>query len=429
MGTGFTQLASHVTRVGLRLVSVALVALFASASASANLTQPAPVTQDAASTAPAVFPPTLGSGFRAVPGMNGWTVFKLSPLQEDQQLAAMAADGVKVVRSDAPWVDIEPAPPGPAGHVYQWSGFDAWVKALATYHLTWEPLIDFSVWWAKNCPGDCAPTTDSTYATYAQAIAARYGANGSFWAQNPQLPYYPAQIFELWDEENDQSFWVPPARFATLYTATRAAIHSADPTASVIIGGLADDSQSYDPSKDYPALYVYQMFTADPGLRGNVDGFGLHPYGTTATDDINWTIHFREVLDQLGESAAPIDITELGWTTGDASREAWRAAMMSTVGLELSRSDCGVRLFEPYDWVSTGVSPPADFGLIASTALNTTLRPAGVNWFKALDQAATMPELRLCNPVIPKKPTPHKHPKRPRKPHRHHRPAPKHRRS
>jgi hypothetical protein len=390
--------------VGLRLIAVvvAFAWLVACAGASASLNPAGPAATDAASDTPAVFPPKLASDFRAVPGMNGWTVFKLSPPQRDQQLAAMEADGVKVVRSDSPWNEIEPVPPGPTGHIYQWSGFDSWVSTLAKHHLTWEPLVDFSVWWAKTCSGNCAPTTDSTYATFAQAIAAKYGANGSFWVQNPQLPYYPVQIFEIWNEEASQTFWVPPPRFATLYSASRAAIHAVDPTASVIVGGLADDSQSYNPSKDYPAAYVYQMFTADPGLRGNVDGFGLHPYGTTAVDAVNWTIHFRRVLDQLGEATAPIDITELGWTTGNASRETWRAGTMSTVALELSRSDCGIRLFEPYDWVNPGVDPPSDFGLIDPTALNTTLRPAGAAWFKALEEAATMPALPLCHPVIPK---------------------------
>ena len=61
------------------------------------------------------------------------------------------------------------------------------------------------------------------------------------------------------------------------------------------------------------------MFSADPGLRGNVDGFGLHPYGTSAADAVEWTVHFRHVLDALGEARAPIDVTEFGWPTGDGA--------------------------------------------------------------------------------------------------------------
>jgi hypothetical protein len=356
--------------------------------------------------------------------MNGFTVFKLSPPQRNQQLAAMQADGVQVVRSDAPWAEIEPVPPGPTGHVWQFAGFDSWVSALATDHLTWEPIIDFSVWWAKTCPGFCAPTSDSTYAAFAQAVAARYGAGGSFWSANPQLPYYPVRVLEIWNEENNQTFWVPPARYATLYTAARGAIHAVDPSAGVIVGGLADDSQSFNASQDYPALYVHAMFAAQPTLRGNVDGFGLHPYGTVAQDDVKWTVHFRQVLDTLGESSAPIDITELGWTTGDATRETWRAWMMNTAGLTLARSDCGIRLLTPYDWINPGTPASADFGFVDTSALDTTLRLAGTTWFKALGQAASMPELRVCAPQ-PTRPAKPKH-KKPAKP-KHKKPAkPKH---
>jgi hypothetical protein len=358
----------------------------------------------------------------SVSGMNGWTVYKMAPTQRDQQLAAMQAAGVKVVRSDAPWADIEPAPPGPTGHVFNFTGFDAWMHTLATHHLTWQPLIDFSVWWAKTCPGFCAPTSDSTYAAFAQAVSARYGAGGTFWKQNPKLPYYPAQIFELWNEENNPTYYVAPARFATLYAAARTAIHAVDPSASVIVGGLADDSQAYDPSKDYPAQYVYQMFAVQPSLRGNVDGFGLHPYGTTAADAVKWTVHFRRVLDSLGEASAPIDITEFGWTTGDPGREVWRAWMMNTVGQQLSRSNCGIRLLEPYDWINPGDSS-GDFGLVDFSTLSTALGVAGSTYFTALQIAAPEPTLALCGPrpKVQPKPVSHRHPAKPK-----HKPKPKH---
>jgi hypothetical protein len=412
------------SRRGLLALTVALLSL-ASCSAASASPSPAGPRADAAPATTNSATATLASGFRTVSGMNGWTVFTMSPVQRNQQLAAMAAQGVKVVRSDAPWAYIEPAPPGPTGPVYDWAGFDQWVTALADDQMTWEPLIDFSVWWAKTCSGDCPPTSDSTYATYAAAIAARYGPNGTFWSQNPNVPYFPVQMFELWDEENDPTFYVAPARFATLYTAAHNAIHAVDPTASVVLGGLADDSQSYNPSQDYPAVYVYQMFQADPALKGHVDAFGLHPYGTTGTDAIKWTIHFRQVLDQLGESAVPIDITELGWTSGDSDRETWRAWMMTTAASELSRSDCGIRLLAPYDWVNPGADSSSDFGLVGSTGLTTTLRPAGTAWFKSLSQAAALPELNLCGPP-PAPPKAHNHHK-PKKHKRKHKRKPKRR--
>lgn len=339
--------------------------------------------------------PGQPGSFRAVSAMNGLTTEQLPPAERDQQLAAMQANGVQVVRADAPWVVIEPTPPGPSGPVWQFSQMDAWVTALASHHMAWEPLIDFSVWWDKTCPGMCAPTGNSAYATFAQAVAARYGANGSFWAQNPQLPYYPAQIFEIWNEENVSTYYIDPARFAGLYSAARTAIHAVDPQGSVIVGGLADDSGTFNASQDYPAQYVQQMFAADPSLEGNVDGFGLHPYGATAADVTSWVVDFRKELDNLGEASAPIDITELGWTTGDSTRENWRAWQMFNVGVQLSRSDCGIRMLAPYDWINPA-DPSGDFGLVDESGLDTTLRQAGSYWFTALSQGASSPELTLC---------------------------------
>lgn len=334
-----------------------------------------------------------------ISAVNGFSAYGLPPSQLDPQLAAMKARGVTMVRSDAPWADVEPQPPGPSGPNWLWGSLDAWVSQLAANHLTWQPIIDYGVKWANpsTCTWWCAPVSNDTYATFAAAVAARYGAGGSFWTQNPQLPYEPAQIFEIWNEPNVSTFWVPPARFATLYTAAREAILAVDPQASVIVGGLADDSQSFDATEDYPAQYVISMFESDPGLRGQVDGFALHPYAATAGDAEKWTVDFRQALTQEGEGSAPIYLTEFGWTTGNASAESWRAQQMSALALTLSRSNCGIAMLAPYDWINPGsVNGSGDFGLVDPTTQDTNLRPAGAAWFNGLAAAAGMPQLALC---------------------------------
>lgn len=347
-------------------------------------------------------PPAPGGGTIAVAtpvsAMNGFSAEQLPQPQLNLQLATMEANGIRVVRSDAPWADIEPQPPGPDGPTWQFADTDAWVRALAAHHLAWEPIIDYSVWWAKNCPGFCVPSSNAAYATFAQAIAARYGVRGSFWSQNRGLPYYPAQIFEIWNEENTSMFWVDPAKYGPLYAAARAAIRSVDPQASVVVGGLADDSGTFNASQDYAAWYVLRMLVADPALKGSIDGFGLHPYGATALDVERWVSDFRYGLDVWGEGAAPIDITEVGWLTGDSSRELWRAAQMNAVAVTLSRSNCGIRLLAPYDWINPS-SQEGDFGFVDSTGVDAILRPVGIQWFLGLRHAASLPRVQLCKDV------------------------------
>lgn len=333
----------------------------------------------------------------AISAVNGFSAMQLPLSQLNPQLGAMQAHGVRVVRSDAAWANIEPAPPGPTGHVYQWAATDTWVAALAAHHLAWEPVIDYSVWWAKTCPGFCAPSSDSTYATFAQAVAARYGAGGTFWAQNPQLPYYPAQIFEIWNEENVTTFRIEPTRYGSLYSAARAGIHAVDPQAMVIWGGLANDSGVFNPNQDGPQWYIDAAFAADPALKGQVDGFGLHPYGASAADVKGWTVAFRQALTAIGEGSAPIYVTEFGWQTGSPSAESWRAQQMNAVALSLSHSNCGIAMLAPYTWINPlSLNESGDFGLVDRTALDTTLRPAGTAWFYGLTQARKLPQLTLC---------------------------------
>jgi hypothetical protein len=357
-----------------------------------------------AATAPAETDPP------AVSAINGEEASALPASQLNEQLAAMSADGVQVVRSDAAWSSVEPNAPTSAGPDYDFTEMDAWVAALADNNLTWEPIIDYAVAWAKpaDCSGFCPPADPETYATYAAAVAARYGAGGTFWSQNPQVPYHPVQVYEIWNEEDDSEFYVPPAQYGPMYLDARTAIHEADPDAAVIIGGLADDSESFSSSTDYPAQYVQQLFEADPGLVGKVDGFGLHPYGATAADVVQWVVHFRQILTTLGEGSAPIYITEFGWMTGDTDQEAWRASEMATVAQDLTRSTCGIAMLAPYDWINPTGTNQGDFGLVDTSGTDTTLRPAGTAWFQGYAQAAEQMPEALCassQPSTPSTPT------------------------
>jgi hypothetical protein len=344
---------------------------------------------------PRLGPTPQASPYGTISGINAFSLSELPPSQWNQQLAAMSAHGVQFVRSDADWGTIEPQPPDSSGPSWQFSSTDVWVAALASHHLAWQPILDYNNSWAQ------AVTNTSAFATFAKAVAARYGSGGSFWTQHPQLPYMPAQIFEVWNEENGQPWFIPPEQYGPLYAAVRAAIHTVDPHASVDVGGLSDDSGDFNPSDDYPAWYVIGMLSTDPGLEGNIDGFALHPYGTTATDAAEWVVEFRYVLDLFHESSAPIDITEFGWVTGDSSQEEWRAAQMNALGLAFSRSDCGIREVAPYDWINpTVLHEPGDFGFVDGSASDTTLRPAGTAWFQAFTAGASMAPFNMCGPGV-----------------------------
>lgn len=328
-----------------------------------------------------------------ISAMNGHTLFVLPSSQWGPEMAMMEAQGVHTLRSDAPWAEVEPNP-STAKNPYDFSQFDAWETQVAKHNLTWLPILDATPGWAKSCPGQCPPYDMQWYAAFAKAVAARYGDGGSFWTDNPGLPYHPAQMFEIWNEENGTQFWSTGpsgAQYAVMYSEARAAIRSVDPQAQVLVGGLGTGDASY---------FVRDMFTAMPSLHGNVDGFGLHPYEATAGADESDVVSFRETLDALGEGSVPIDLTEFGWTDDGGAQESWRAQMMGQLAQTLSTSNCGVRVLAPYAWVNDPSETP-NFGLTSGGAL----LPSASAWFSGLQSAAQTPTYALCASSAPPPPS------------------------
>jgi hypothetical protein len=319
-----------------------------------------------------------------ISSVNGFFLFESPPLW-GSQLQSMQQHGVQVVRSDAAWSDIQPQPPSTAGPGWQWSAYDAWVAALASYGLTWQPILDYNTSWAQ------ADGNHTAFAEFAAAVAARYGANGTFWVQHPTVPYLPAQIFEIWNEENvSATTYINPVTYGQLYLTARNAIRALDPSASVDIGGLAE-AGTPAASPDQAAGYLGLMLIGNPTLKNNIDAIALHPYAPTAADSVAWVAHFRGSLRFWQLGSKPIDLTEFGWAYA-ADRESWRAAQLASAGDAFSRSNCQIRIAAPYDWINP--SGDDDFGFMEPTG--ATLRAGGSSWFTGFAQGGSEPTLVTC---------------------------------
>src|SRR5258705_5057358 len=209
-------------------------------------------------------------------GVNPGDLFRLPPSQWDEHLATIAGDGVQTVRMGAWWSDLEPGPPVGGRHRYQWSEVDDQVVALARHNLQWEPLLCFSTTWGSKLDGDynAAPDGPDDFAAFAGALAQRYGPNGTFWQEHPELPALPVTAYEVWNEENARRYWHPatPEEYADLYAASRAAIHQVDDSARVVVGGLAAVHRATVPA---PAPVPRQMDAHRPDLSGR--GCALAP--------------------------------------------------------------------------------------------------------------------------------------------------------
>jgi hypothetical protein len=162
------------------------------------------------------------------------------------------------------------------------------------------------------------PSNDHAFGAFANYVANAFG---------PSVTAY-----EIWNEEDSPSNWSgTPADYAGLLEAAYPAIKSANPNATVILGGLG--------ANDY--LYLQQLYQA--GAGHSFDAVGVHtddacsitsPYAfayNPGTTQINrWsflgftTVH--DVMAANGDGAKPIYMTELGWSTTQATCSAGSSA-------------------------------------------------------------------------------------------------------
>jgi hypothetical protein len=307
-----------------------------------------------------------------------------TPEQIDAQLAALAATGATVARSDALWEATEPTAPSAGIHHWVWQFDDSIAAALAAHSLTWLPILDYSAPWAQSVPGEdhSPPRSATDYAAYAAAFTARYGTGGTFWRAHPQLSPRPVTTIEVWNEPDNAEFWVPApdsASYAHLYLSTRSAIDAVDPAARVIVGGLTDAT-----------AFLPAMVNAAPDLVGHVDGVAIHPYGTPSVV-IAKLRGARDTLAALGMGSVPLYVTEFGWTTSPPGSLGYVPADRRPTWIErtlqaLGHLNCGLAASVMYTWV-TPQSNAADsqdwFGIENPDATGTPSSAAFVSGLRA----------------------------------------------
>ena len=152
--------------------------------------------------------------------------------------------GATSLRDDIEWASVEPTQGD-----FDWELPDEIVAQAALHHLHALLIIDTTPRWAS---GDSStgpqrswlpPLDPTAYGEFAAMVAARYGPHGVFWKYHPTLSVYLPVGLELWNEENLATFWGGDAPNPQVYTAmVKAAyplIKKADPTMTVVLGGLS----------------------------------------------------------------------------------------------------------------------------------------------------------------------------------------------
>jgi Cellulase (glycosyl hydrolase family 5) len=233
--------------------------------------------------------------------VNGHT--GLSP-QSDSLLAGL---GVKWVRGFVPWTTFEPDP----GHLNE-SQVSALESGLASLPKGTKVILDVvntPQWESGSANPVMPPSNPADYARFVGIMAKRLKGRVDAW--------------EIWNEEDDSSWWASgpnPSAYTALLKAAYPAIKTADPSATVVLGGLTGN--------DYE--FLSQLY-AD-GAKGSFDAVGVHtdtacdigsPYEilrNSRTDPrINrWSfLGYRTIheVERANGDNSPIWMTELGWDT------------------------------------------------------------------------------------------------------------------
>ena len=254
-------------------------------------------------------------------------LFGMIPQQavDAHDLESMHTAGVRSLRIALYWSQVEHLP-----GARDWSQFDAVVAEAARNGVSVLPYLFGSPGWSAigdghACTTDCviyAPSSDASrarFAGFAADAVRRYGREGSFWEANPELPYRPIRIWQVWNEMNTSKYFAPAPdaeRYAALLVATGQAIRSVDPKADVALGGMWGPRGAHSV---VPVVSYLKALYPIPGVRESFDSLSVHPYGKNRDDVVEQVREVHRVAASFHDRKAAILATELGWaSTGPA---------------------------------------------------------------------------------------------------------------
>jgi hypothetical protein len=222
----------------------------------------------------------------------------------------MGRGKVGTLRINLAWGSVQSGPGAP----YDWSHYDPVIAGTAKNGTRVLPTVYSSPTWAEPTPeypplGDRLPAFED----FAHAAVQRYGSEGSFWKENPDLPKLPITDWQLWNEPNSPLFWKPSpdaGDYVALLRGFDSAVRGADPAARIMLGGLFPTPHGGIDMTDF----VSSLYRS--GAKGLFDSVALHPYAATPRVALARVEQMRATLDHLGDPGAQLWITEVGWAAG-----------------------------------------------------------------------------------------------------------------
>jgi hypothetical protein len=325
--------------------------------------------------------------------------------EQDRTVTAIRDSGASWVRLSIQWKNIEQAVPG-VYDVWWLNHVDHGVALADAAGLKVLMMVYDAPPWASGSSSRTTPRSPADFAAFMRFVATR-------WADK-------IDAYEIWNEQNIARFWTSPnaADYTRLLQAAYPVVKAADPTATVLFGGLS--------TSDY--AYIEAAYAA--GARGSFDAMAVHPYtycGTGSPDELRRNadgritrdsfLGYREVRASMlarGDDK-PIWITEFGWNTStvgcDPGRGFWQGGVSEAAQAAHLTRAYALFATEPYlgpaftynlrnnYWERDANTAEARYGLMRT---DFSPKPS----FEAFRAAAGIPPTPVPPPLPPPGPVP-----------------------
>lgn len=225
-----------------------------------------------------------------------WNGHHYTPEKAERAVRLMKEAGVGFVRMDFLWDDVEPA----RGQ-WNFEKYDRLVGLLTKNNIKILGLLNYNATWTGG-DWNTAPDAD-LFAIYAKAVVNRYKDRVKYW--------------EIWNEPNQSIYWVPQdgmKAYTALLKKVYPVIKSEDPTALVLLGGLASDAA--------PSLeQIYRL-----GGKEYFDIVNFHPFESPLDPQAMQKMRSAyetvyRLMQKNGDEKKPIWLTELGCPGVPAAKE------------------------------------------------------------------------------------------------------------
>jgi polysaccharide biosynthesis protein PslG len=259
-------------------------------------------------------PPVANSFGTAEAGIAaGGSLQNENPTMLGQDLDLDQSSGAKWLRIDINWAQIQNGGP----NSYDWSHIDSVIQGAEARGMSVLGVILYTPAWARPAGTSASyGPAPAQYSQFAATAVAHYSALG-------------VHAYEVWNEENNDQFWTPApntANYTAMLRAAYPAIKQADPTATVVTGGLSPEPN--DGTNIAPVTFLQGIYAN--GGANHFDAVGAHPYcnpDLPGAPDA-WSAWYqmygtstslRSVMVANGDSAKKIWGTEFGTPSSGTS--------------------------------------------------------------------------------------------------------------